>query len=327
MRKKFLPVFVILGFYLTKFAYAAIPSLNVLTPMRLLDPALIKEFEEANHCQVHVEFMSNNSGYDSHLRSELQLFDVVIGDEKSLIQLSTANMLRSLPEELRQKNAINTTTLQVKNHFNAEVNTYVPLFVNPIGIAYNPNISVIPKTSTWNILIEPDKNPYWRQRIFVSNDKLKQIAIATIATHESLKNKKKIPENILLWLSKLNQQRALVSSPLELAFLGKNVNAGILLYSEYLRYKNVVPFLEFFVPSEGTYFDRFGIGWCLSSIQEKLAIKFISYMIENSGKFATFNHLIDVNANIHHTNENFTSWMLYDESEILPFLPAQALDR
>lgn len=325
MKKIFLYIFTIYCFYLSTHLYGLPVSLNVLTPMRILDPILIRQFEQENDCQVNVEFMSNYNGYDSHLRSEIQLFDVVIADEKSLIQLTTTNMLRSLPEELRQKNSLNSNSLQVKNQFNAEVNTYVPLFGNPIGIAYNKDISLISKNATWDVLIDADKNPYWRQRVFISNDKTKQIAVAALATHESLKNKKKLPENVTAWLSKLSHQRAQNTSPLELAFLSKNVNAAILMYSEYLRYKNILPFLEFFVPAEGTYFERFGIGWCLSSIQEKLAVKFIAFMIENSGKFSKFNHFIDVNEN--HETVSFTSWRLYDESEILPFLPSPVLGR
>lgn len=324
MKKNFLLIFIVFCFCSHNGSYPLSVSLNVLTPMRILDPMLIKRFEQENNCQVHVEFMSNYNGYDSHLRSEIQMFDVVIADEKSLIQLTTANMLRSLPEDLRQKNITSSNPLQVKTQFNTEVNTYLPLFVNPIGIAYNRNISNIQKDATWNILLDSEKNPYWRQHLFVSNDRAKQIAIATIATQESLKhNKKTLPTNVTTWLAKLYHQKSEITFPLELAFLGQHVNAGILLYSEYLRYKNIAPFLEFYVPSDGTYFERFGIGWCLSSIQEKLAVKFIKYISENSAKFSNFNHLIDITTSIE--NQRFMSWRLYDESEILTFLPAQVL--
>lgn len=297
-------------------------TLNILVPMRVLDPKLIAQFEKLNSCTIKVEFVSDSAGYESHLRSEIRMFDVVIAPEKSLIQLTTTNLLRMLPENLRQPNA-GRTPLQTKTMFNTEVNSYIPLFVNPMGIAYNPEISHIPARPTWNMLIQPEQNPYWRRRVYIGHETSKIISLAILASHEPITNPKILPAGAQQWLSKLRTQRAVLDEPLELAFLGQHVNAGVLFYSDYLRYKNIVPNLEFLIPHDGTYFDRFGIAWCLSSVQDKLAKKFIAYMVEHSAQFAKSNSLYDINYKAPYV----TSWKLYDESAVLPFLPAQGADR
>lgn len=323
--------------FLCTFGAQAVTTLNVLSPMRILDPKLIAQFERENECQVNVEFVADKLGFESHIRSEIRVFDVVIADERALIQLTTTNLLRTLPERLKQSNQPHTP-LQVKTVFNSEVNTYVPLFVNPIGIAYNSKVSTIPSKPTWNLLIEPEKNPFWRQHVYMTHDGLMQIAIALLAVNEPLINPKKLPKPAIEWLSKVRAQRALIDDPLENALLSGHVNAAVLFYSDYLKYKNLMQNLEFVIPEDGTHFERFGIGWCLSSTQEKLAQNFIAFMVENSEKFAKSNHLIDIKYKDSISPKikgkeikspwdgkifNLTLWTLYDESVVLPFLPSQ----
>ncbi len=333
MKKIFLFTYVFIFIHLTAGASNPFKSLHILAPLRMLDPNLISQFEKENGCEVKVDFVVDDSGVESQLRSDLKTFDLVIADERSLVRLSTANLLKTLPESIQQsKHAKNS--LQIKSTFNSEVNTYVPIFVNPLGIAYRPSISIVDEKTTWNALIDNDKNPYWRQHLYIPERLITQISLALLANPVELKNTRRLPQPTLRWLTHLRSQKALLTQPLIYAFEAKTVNAAVIFYSEYLRHKEYVKDLDFAIPSDGTYFERYGVAWCLSSQQEELAQKFMKYMKKNSGQFAEFNRLLDIkygsqnnkssffqSNSFHASTLDIKKWKIYDESFIKSYLP------
>jgi len=330
MKKYFLIVYMVFNVFFNPITHGLTKQLHILTPMRMLDPKLIEQFEKDNSCEVKVDFIVDESGYESQLRSDIRSLDLVIANEKSLITLTTANLLKVLPPHLQQPNNAKNP-LQIKTAFNAEVNTYRPLFINPLGISYKPSISKIPADPTWSILIEPNKNPYWRQHIYLPPSTSISVAVALLAAHTPFTNPKKLPIQTTKWLKSLQSQKALISEPFIYGWKNGELNAGVTFYQDFIRYKRYLTDFNFFIPKDGTYFTRFGIAWCLTSEQEELSKKFIQYIVENTNQFSDFNQLLDINSQesskvskrtaLKDDSKDFKLWKLYDDASVLPFVP------
>lgn len=293
------------------------PTVNVLTTMHILDPMVVANFEKENNANVRVDFVGSRNEFEAHLKAGLRTYDVVIADERTLEKLSLERLLRALPDENIIK-VDNKYPLYKRSKINEDGTAYLSLFADPLGIAYNKENSKITEPVNWDILIQVDKNPYWRQRVYVSPSYKSQFLLALLATQKEMTAQSWfIPESTTRWFKQLRLQNANVDLPLELAFLGDKISAAVIFYSDFLRLKKVVPALEFVVPVQSTYVNRISVGWVSNSIQEALAKKFITFLYNNKETLAQSNSLLSLNT-VSFKHSDTHNWILYEDDVPLP---------
>lgn len=314
----FFVVTIFLIYLLPASAVAFKPILNVLVPMGVLSPRAITQFEEESHTNVRVEFVGSRFEYESRLRAGLRNYDVVISDERILQRLYLQRQLRSLTDDIISS-VDPTRPLEARSKINADGRSYVTLMVDPMGIAYNKkNFALKSKFASWDWLISADDNPYWRQRVFVSNFPKHQLLLALLATGKDITSSSwQIPEPTLKWLQNLKLQSAKIDYPLELAFLGNKIEAAVVFRSDYLKLKKVVPDLKFVVPVKITYYDRIGAGIVSDTVQESLAQSFVKYLNHKRASLIVSDNYL--NSNILNYEGSLTkNWLSFDDDIPLP---------
>lgn len=261
-------------------------SLNVMTYMGILDKDLISKFEKENNVFVRVDFVINPSDFAARIKSHMRVYDVMISNQQVSDTLSQANILRDIS----------------------------PLWIDPVGIAYDGQVSKIQQPFSWESLIQPDLNPYWRQRIVTTGLSSKeQLMIALLETKEKMTTiKSKLPITTQKWMDALKKQSVDLAYPMELAFLGNKISAAAVFYSDYLRLKRVVPYLEFAVPVEGTFYNKISAAVVASSFQENLSKKLIDFLIKNRKEFSLKNQLVNLDLN-QFKGSDLKNWEIYDE--------------
>lgn len=262
------------------------PTLNVMTYMNLLDKEIISQFEKENHVAIRVDFLINPLDFSARIKSHMRVYDVMISDQQVL-------------ESLLQSHVVHDIS---------------PLWKDPVGVAYDSRVSRVNTPFLWQSLIEPEVNPYWRQRIVSTGLSPREpLMIALWATKEKLTSIKSKPTAVTQkWLDALLKQNADVEYPLELAFLGDKISAAVVFYSDYLKMKKVVPDLGFLIPSEGTFYNQISAAYVASSFQSPLAKKFVEFLAKNRKNLALKNQLANTDA-LEFKNTSTKNWEAYDE--------------
>lgn len=301
-------------------AVAFKPILNILAPMGVLSPKVISQFEEASNSSVRIEFVGSRFEYESRLRSGLRNYDVVVSDERILQRLYLQRQLRSLNDEsILVGNVSSIYPLQAKSRLNADGRSYLTLMSDPMGIAFNKKNFLLKHTQvSWDWLISPDENPYWRQRVFVSNSPKHQLLLALLATGKEITTSSWfIPEPTIKWLQSLKLQSANIDYPLELAFLGNKVEAAVVFRSDFLKLKKVVPDLKFVVPSKVTYYDRIGIAIVSDTVQEALAQNFVKFLNHKKDVLIINDNYLSYNS-LNYDGSSTKNWIPYDDDIPIP---------
>ncbi len=312
--------FIFLSLLLSFSAYGAAykPILNVLAPLGLFSQKLIAQFEEEGTAHVRIEFVGSRFEYETRLRSGLRNYDVVVADERVLQKLFLQRQLRSFENDGIIKKQ-NPSHLEVYSKLNFEAKAYVPLLVDPMGIAYNKKNFMLKKNqASWEWLISIKENPFWRQKIFVSNSPKHQLLLALLATGKEISSSSwQIPDTTLKWLQKLKLQSAQIDFPLELAFLGNKIEAAVVLRSKYLKLKKIVTNLKFAVPLNVTFYDRIAVAVVSDTVQDTLAQNFIKFLYQKKDQLITNDNFLSLNTKVFEGSYT-KNWVFYDDDNPLP---------
>jgi ABC-type molybdate transport system substrate-binding protein len=309
---------VVVGFSAKAAAFK--PVLNLLAPIGVLSPKIISQFEEETHSNVRIEFVGSRFEYESRLRAGLRNYDVVLSDERILQRLYLQRQLRTLNDEaIFAGNISSTYPLQTKSRLNADGRSYLTLMADPMGIAFNKKNFLLKHAQvSWDWLISPDENPYWRQRVFVSNFPKHQLLLALLATGKEITTSSWfIPEPTIKWLQSLKLQSANIDYPLELAFLGNKIEAAVVFRSDFLKLKKVVPDLKFAVPSKVTYYDRIGAAIVSDTVQEALAQNFVKFLNHKKDNLIVNDNYLSYNT-LNYEGSATKNWVPYDDDIPLP---------
>ncbi len=296
------------------------PTLNLLAPIGVLSPRIISQFEEETHSNVRIEFVGSRFEYESRLRAGLRNYDVVVSDERILQRLYLQRQLRSLNDEsIFSRNVSLNYPLQAKSKINVDGRSYLTLMADPMGIALNKkNFMLKHGQVSWDWLISPDENPYWRQRVFVSNFPKHQLLIALLATGKEITTSSWfIPEPTIKWLQSLKLQSANIDYPLELAFLGNKIEAAVIFRSDFLKLKKVVPDLKFAVPNKVTYYDRIGAAIVSDTVQEALAQNFVKFLNHKKDSLIVNENYLSYNT-LNYEGSATKNWVPYDDDFPIP---------
>lgn len=302
------------------YAVAFKPILNLLAPIGVLSPKIISQFEEKSHSNVRIEFVGSRFEYEARLRAGLRNYDVVIADERILQRLYLQRQLRTLNEDPNtiKNNSLNWP-LQARSKLNSDGHAYLTLMADPMGIAFNKkNFNLNNEKFSWDLIISPDKNPYWRQRIFVSNFPKHQLLLALLATGKEITASSwTIPDVTMKWLKNLKLQSINIDYPLELAFLGGKIEAAVIFRSDFLKLKKVYSDLAFKVPYKVTYYDRIGVAVVSDTVQEVLAQSFVNYLNNNKGELLMNDNFLAYNT-LSYDGSATKNWMLYEDDIPIP---------
>jgi hypothetical protein len=188
-----------------------------------------------------------------------------------------------------------------------------------LGIVYDRKDTVLsPADLSWDILVNTQKNPYWRQRISIPNTPKSQLLLALLATQQELSVQSWfIPEMTVKWFKQLRLEGAPENFPLEMAFLGNKISAAVVFSSQFFRLKKVVPDLQFIVPYPRTYFDRIGIAWSSHSVQDNLAKSFIAFVEKNKEDIVKSSYLLSLKTT-EFQKTSTQNWVLYEDDIPLP---------
>ena len=317
---RFFIIMMLVLFSFSAKAAAFKPILNLLAPIGVLSPKIISQFEEETHSNVRIEFVGSRFEYESRLRAGLRNYDVVISDERILQRLYLQRQLRSLNDDaIFSGNISSNYPLQIKSRLNADGRSYLTLMADPMGIAFNKkNFLIKHGQASWDWLISPDENPYWRQRVFVSNFPKHQLLLALLATGKEITTSSWfIPEPTIKWLQSLKLQSANIDYPLELAFLGNKIEAAVIFRSDYLKLKKVVPDLKFVVPNKVTYYDRIGIAIVSDTVQEALAQNFAKFLNNKKDNLIVNESYLSYNT-LNYEGSATKNWVPYDDDIPIP---------
>jgi spermidine/putrescine-binding protein len=293
------------------------PTLNVLTSLHTLNYELISKFESENNVNIRVDFVGGREEFEPVLKAGLRTYDVVVADERILEKLYISRIIRTIPEDSKPTFPVNNA-LYKRSKMTEDGTGYLPLFVDPMGIAYNKQNSTIPNPVTWDVLIQTDENPYWRQRVYLPQSAKILFFLSLMATKKELNPQSWfIPETTTRWFKELSLQNANTDLPLEYAFLGDKTSAAVLFYSQYLRLQKVVNNIDFVVPQQNTFFDRISVGWCSNSAQEGLSKKLIKFLYSHSNNISQKAGMISLSATEFKQSPT-KNWVLFEDDIPLP---------
>lgn len=293
------------------------PTLNVLTSLHTLNHGLISQFESENNVNIRVDFVGGREEFEPVLRAGLRTYDVVVADERILEKLYLSRIIRTLPDESKDL-ALPNSGLFKRSKMNEDGSAYLPLFADPMGIAYNKENSNIPTPVSWDVLVQTEDNPYWRQRVYLPQSPKILFFLALMATQKELNPQSWfIPESTTRWFKQLSLQNANTDLPLEYAFLGDKTSAAVIFYSQFIRLHKVVHNIDFVVPQQNTFFDRISVGWCSNSVQEALSRKLIKYLAIHRNDIAKKSEMISLDAKEFKQSPT-NNWVLFEDDIPLP---------
>lgn len=247
------------------------PVLTILSPLNKLDPALTKEFDDLKGVQTKVIFSTSRSEYEWRLRSSPHSFDLVIADERKLLDLDATRTLKSISKD----------------------NLFLPLCRDELGLIWlNGTRTEGVEKLSWKNLSEPVRNPKWRSRVFLPSSNRFQYVLGMKATG-SLKPDEADPA-VFAFIKEVQRQTPPQVSTIEQEFLAKRIAVAVGWLSEYERLKKFVPELKFSLPLEGTYFENIGVALVADAPNEELAREYAKFLSENRNRISQFAFLRDV---------------------------------
>lgn len=284
-RSRFL-LFVCLSLFCIAGRVSAAPVLNILTQPQRLDAQLVEEFEASRKVAVRVEFVTSSVDYEYRIKSLPHSWDLVVAEEQRLVNLSLAKILKLMPDSVVIPP--NLQGLQRRARANEDGRAYINLMADPMGLMYLQKTKINPALLAWEHVINPNLNPLWRSRVALFNDERLNAMAAALAVGvglpvERVDDNRKVGE----WLSQAKLQGRSVSLNSAITgFLAEKYVAGMVWQSDFNHASRYVKDLTFAVPSEGTYFERVGVGLVADCRNEALAIDFIKFIHEHRDQLA-----------------------------------------
>ena len=251
--------------------------LNVLAPPGRLDARVVAEFEQKMNISVRVEFVGNDSEYESRLRSSPHLWDVLIANEQRLITLSLAKLTRSVPDT--KAPGAPRLPLEKRSSVNEDGKAYVPLMADPLGLVWIAGSRKELGPVSWKWLVNPDLNPLFRSRVLLPADTGLQFLLGAFNSGVNAPySEARAAKPAFEWVLRARHQQVVMGVAPEYDFLGGRAAVGAVWQSEFLRLRKLVTGLTFAVPAQGTFFDRHGVALVADTPNEALALDFMSFL-------------------------------------------------
>jgi spermidine/putrescine-binding protein len=306
MKKCFLSkIFVFLLFTYFACAYSEKPTLNILLPMNLVPHSLIEEFEK-QHSEflLRFDFYVTSSSFEKHIQN--RVYDIVIAEDDILEALSEKNLLLSIKRDFLREIGLDRLVETKPSAAKEGVTFYKTFLINPVVLIHTPNppgLKTEVKTPSWDWLIDPQKNPMWRQRIFLNLTTEEILTLSRIETQTTISPQdNNVPPLILEWVSKLKNQKAFqVSNPLQ-GFLSSKISAMVGYLSDYIFLKRYLKKLRYAIPTNGTFYKKIGIGILERTLNPRYSKMFISYILEKMKPISAYSEFIEEKKLLSHKN-------------------------
>lgn len=256
--------------------------LSILSLVNKLDSKFISEFENLCMCRVRVDFAASRAEIEMRLRSTPRVWSLIYADERSLRALSLARMLKAVPSVVPVSNV--SFPLEKRSKLNEDGRLHVSMMADPLGIVWKKQTRTASGPVEWNWLSQPSKNPYWRGRIRIPQMPTFQYLIAAKATETSVHDESN--PKAMEWFRELRSGAAHATNEFRNGLASGNIVAGVAWFSEFLNYKKFVANLDFGIPKEGTYFERYAFALVADAGESPLPGEFLKFASSANDSFA-----------------------------------------
>lgn len=292
------------------------PMLSILALTNTLNSQLVDEFERQSNTRVRVDFADPRTGLEARLRSTPRAWHIVFADERHLRSLALARLLKPAPAgrfDLPVK-----APLEKRSRLNDEGRLYFPTMADPLGLIWVSNTRKSPLPSSWEWLSDTNLNPLWRGRVMFPAHPHFQFMIALKAASFSPADLgfRDPPDKAYAWLKVVRSHSGHSNKSLLTKLVSRESVAGVAWYSEFLALKKAMPQLEFGIPREGTYFERYGAAFIADAGLEDVALNFLQFTLQKRDEFASAASLVPLSASKFLDSET-SSWNLVEDE--IPF--------
>lgn len=319
-------IFAVFGISLVnsaQIAHAQTPSaapktiVSVLTLTSKLDHKLIESFEMGRNVSVRVDFVGSAAEIEGRIRTTPRAWDLVLADERHLRALALARLIKVAPA-----GKVDSTLkypLEKRSRLNDEGRLYFPLMADPLGLVWIRETKQSKDPVSWQWLSNPTHNPLWRGRTALTPALNFQFLMALSASGIPLSQIHSVHETrtAMEWLKEARANSASAEGRLDLNLLSRRVVASNAWLSEFTRLNKYVPNLEFGVPAQGTFYERYGMALLADAPVDGEAMEFLAYAVQKKDELARVAGLVPLSASEFLKTET-AGWLLFEDEVPLP---------
>lgn len=276
-------------------------SLNILAWPQVIDREYLVEFEKKYNISVHITYCENNEEMLAKLLSSHNHdYDLVMPSNFFLIRFIELGLIQTLDySKLRWFEKIDT---QIKNLSFDPYNQYsIPCFWSVYGIGINKKIYTKKDfEKSWKLIFYPTEN----EGLVGMLEELPQTyAIMGLYLYKKLNNFSKYEHETIVNELITQKKSVLAYTDMRVEYLLVSGECGIVFSasSDMQKIVKLYPYIEFFVPDEGSFalLDSFAL---TSDCQKKdLAYAFLAYLYDE-GKISDYAEKFDYTSPLDHNN-------------------------
>jgi hypothetical protein len=302
--------------------------LSVITLPGYLGPGIVKEFESQFKVQVRVEFVLSEQEAEARFRLNGKAYDVAILSESSLLKFAMSKRFLSI-DKLALSFVAEKESLLRQVSTIEDGKSWGVLAGNPLGWSFlssSEEVSLQENSAlqSWNVSQIVAKNSNWRGRVCIPDLKLFQFLL--FALYDSAKESKYVTD----WLLGVSQKVGTLKQNLDFSAHSKCKHRNLVLeqlsgkvgpaaqwLSEFLKARDLDRKYKFVVPQNSGLIERVGVAASLETSNQKLAVNFVTFLLEKREKLALETGLLSLQS----PSTKVKYWNIL--SEILP-LSAQS---
>jgi len=257
-------------------------SITLFVPPLVIDPLVIKQFEEETGIRVHIAYFENPIALLSKMNaSQGRGYDVVLTEDHALHALIGAHLVDEVQaEQVPFMKKIDPTFGQ--NYYDPGLHYSIPYYSIVYGIAYHTKIAAEAAADPhWSFIFNPP--PLLHHRICMTDDPREALLLATFYAKGVLEDLRDVHTQQEVVHILRTQKKYVDVYSLERAdnlMQTESCLAAVMASSDYWRIKAKYPFIEFMVPEEGSFKAVYSFAIVQRSEKKELAYHLIRYLFQ-----------------------------------------------
>ena len=151
------------------------PVLRFYTWADYIDESLVREFEQANNCEVHISYYESNESMLAKLRTSNVQYDVLLPSTYAVEMLREEGLIQPLNHELIPNARKYVNPRIAAKVGDPQLEYSVPYYQGFTGIGYN-SAKMVPPPDSWHIY----ENPEYARRMSLLDDMRATIGVALL---------------------------------------------------------------------------------------------------------------------------------------------------
>lgn len=249
-------------------------TINVFTWGDIFDPLYIAKFEKETGIGVNISYYTTNEELLAKLKETRgHGYDLIVPSDYSVAILRSVGLLKKLDKNRLPFNRINPALLG--HNFDKNNDYSIPFEWELFGLGVDTNNFTTPVTPSWRLLFKPEG-----YKVAMVNDPIEAIALSSFYLYNSLE--KASPEKIKEITKLLLEQKKSVEAYSDFRadyFLATKSCPLIVASSSYIwRCMRDYPYVDFWVPQEGTFITIENLAIPQASTKDDLIYQFIEFL-------------------------------------------------